>query len=90
MHSWLHNHAQKVVINGSFSNWEKVTSGVPEGSVLGLVLFNIFINDLDEAMEGIFTNFANVTKLGGILNALEDRHKIQKGLDRFEHLFENN
>ena len=67
------------MIDTSFSNWE-LTSGLPQGSVLGPVYSNILINYLDQEILGVLITFADDTILGGIANTLEEREKKSKGI----------
>ena len=77
--NWLDDHAQRVAVNGSMSEWRAVTSGVPWGSVLGPALFNIFVGDMDSGIECTLSEFVNDTKLCLVVNTLRGRDVSSRG-----------
>ena len=61
--SYLKDRQQRVLLNGQTSSWKNVLAGVPQGSVLGPLLFLIYINDLPDGLTSIFKIFADDTSL---------------------------
>ena len=61
--NWLAGRRQWVCINQSYGNWSEVTSGVPQGSVLGPLRLYIYINDIDTNIVSKMFKYADDTKL---------------------------
>ena len=85
LYNWLCNYftgrKQKVVLNNESSNWTSVTSGVPQGSVLGPLLFNIFINDLPSVVQSELVLFADDAKIYRTIQSDDDYLQLQQDLD---------
>ena len=77
---WLKGRKQRVVINGKASQWIEVNSGVPQGSILGPLLFIIFINGIDEGLMSDILKFADDTKIFGKAGTKESVNKLRADL----------
>jgi ribonucleases P/MRP protein subunit RPP40 len=78
---WLNGRKQRVVINGETSEWEDVLSGVPQGSILGPLLFLVYINDIDNGLIGNILKFADDTKIYGKVGTSQGIEALRKDLE---------
>ena len=82
--SFLNSQFQRVVLNGAQSHWYEVTSGVPQGSVLGPLLFVLYINDVAETIRCKLGIFADDTKIYSIINSARDVEELQCDLNSMQ------
>lgn len=81
---WLSDRQQRVVVNGEHSEQGHVTSGVPQGSVLGPILFNIFISDIAKGLDGKVCLFADDTKICNRVDVPGGKRQMEKDLGKLE------
>ena len=79
---YLSERKQYVEINGQKSEWQKVTSGIPQGSVLGPLLFLIYINDLPDGITSTIYMYADDTKLYREIKSPDDHQILQNDLSK--------
>ena len=88
LHAWLRPHfltctgrRQRVILRGTRSNWSSVTSGTPQGTVLGPLLFFIYINDITNGASSTVKLYADDTKIYcQIVDSIKDRQLLQMDL----------
>ena len=82
--SFLEHRQQRVVINGQYSTWRNVRSGIPQGFVLGPLLFVIYISDLHETVLSQVFLFADDTKMYRQIQDASDRHTFQLDISKLQ------
>ena len=78
---WLTHRKQRVIVDGAGSNWKSVLSGVPQGSVLGHILFliySVYINDLEDDISSKVLKFADDTKVFIKVTNDTDKQSLQE------------
>ncbi len=81
--NWLGNRKQRVVINGTASDWALVTCGFPQVTVLRPVPSIIYINDIDVGLNNFISKFADDAKFGNAIITDHDRMSLQEDLKDF-------
>ena len=86
---WLTHRRQRVIVDGEISNWKSVVSRVPQGSVLGPILFLIYINDLEDDISSKVLKFADDTKVFRKVTNDTDKKNLQDDLGKLVRWSEN-
>ena len=88
--SFLSNRRQRVVLRNGISKWLPVISGVPQGSILGPILFFLYMNDLPNEITSSLKMFADDTKLYRTVTVEQDCENLQRDLNRLAALLVQN
>ena len=79
--SFLSDRKQRVCVENEFSSWTSVKSGIPQGSVLGPILFVIFINDMPDIVKSMCLLFADDAKIFRSVHHSSDYTELQEDLN---------
>ena len=82
---FLCNRKQRVIVNGTYSQWYRVDSGIPQGSILGPLLFLIYINDLPNVTQNTDTRiflYTDDAKIYRRITCVEDSQCLQRVIDK--------
>ena len=90
LHNFLTNRRQYIISGDSLSRQSNVISGIPQGTVLGPILFLIFICDIDKNIDSIASMFADDTRVLGKIRTQEDVENLQLDLNKIYSWAENN
>ena len=83
---FLNERKQRVILNGQFSTWKNVSTGVPQGSILGPLLFLIYINDMTEGLSTNAKLFADDTSLFSVIHDIQtSANNLNKDLERISN-----
>ncbi len=82
MKDYIQNREMRTVIRGVGSSWTEVLSGVPQGSVLAPIMFQIYINDMQEGLNSYINMFADDAKLLRVIRTKDDCIELQKDIDK--------
>jgi hypothetical protein len=92
--SFLSDRRQAVRVNGTMSQWRPVLSGIPQGTVLGPILFSLFVSDIPSMVNNIISLFADDTKIytticneDSHINLAEDLQKLQEWTQKMHMKF---
>lgn len=91
--SFLQNRKQRVVMDGKFSNWAEIEAGVPQGSILGPILFLVYINDLIDCVDSEIRIFADDTFIFRVVDENsttklnQDLEKITEWANQWKMIF---